>query len=246
MSEHIDTARRGLLGAALLVPVAGCTTTSVTRSVPPSASTTTIPYPDRIKSPLERAATGIGKRTPYVFDKIPPHSDLQDWPERWGCDCSGFVGWCFRIGRWPHELGDAQFYTDVVYADALAPEGRNIFFRRTEHPRAGDVVVFPRYRTVPNDPCSGGAGHIALITAFRTPTSFHTIDCAQSSWNDFQDAIRRRDQTKFTEHIDLLAQVRHDHPHIDPKYVREPIFARFQRPQFEVQVIDVGACHHGG
>jgi hypothetical protein len=188
------------------------------------------PSVERVRRPLERAQSAIRRGTRYKLDTIPPHPDLQVWPGAWTCDCSGFIAWCFRIGRYPPELDDLQFTTDRVFRDAKRATD-NVFFKETDRPRAGDVVVFRSYRLTPEEG-SGDVGHIAILSAYTSATDFRMIDCASSSYKGPErDAIIPGDQTKFVNHRAQLAEVRERFPDIDPQYVQDPIFARFILPR---------------
>lgn len=210
----LELTRRSLmLGSVALALVAGLEA----RGSPSIAQS-------RVDALLARARSGLNKRTRYRIDVAPPSPLLPAWPVGIKADCSGFVAWCFGLGRYPPELHGYQLFTDSIVEDALLSTA-NRFFVRSDRPVIGGIVAYPWYRDEAGD---RKAGHIAIVTDVRSQNDYDILDCSKSAFLDpkIKDAIVEARDTKFEAHRMRLAGIRASNPAWPTSSLRDPIFAR--------------------
>ncbi len=100
---------------------------------------------DRVRA---RPLSARDRQTRYAFGNNPPPGDRDNWPTGWGTGCSGFVAWCFGLGRWPRQHLPSRLSTDAIFLDANRATGSQLF-SVTAEPKPRDIVIYPSYATLP-------------------------------------------------------------------------------------------------
>lgn len=112
---------------------------------------------------IERALSGLGKKTTYKSPGKMPSFNLSAWPKNAENDCSGFVDWCLQFSpnrKVDHPLykkiNGGWFETSAIHADGLSSVG---YFSKLDIPKPGAMLVYPDYTNI-----SGNHdGHIGIV-----------------------------------------------------------------------------------
>ncbi len=147
-----------------------------------------------VEALLVRARSAAGRQTRYQLGEggMNPGAAMPGTPSR-GCDCSGFVCWCFGIRRQTNHplyvrFNSGWINTDAMVHDAQHPTG---FFTQLEGPSVGCMVVFPSKRP------QRAYGHVGLVTAVRNGKVHKVIHCSSGNFTALGDAIQETGPTVF-------------------------------------------------
>lgn len=134
---------------------------------------------------LERARSGLGKRTKYVLGKggINPVKPLTK-----ECDCSGFVAWAIGI---PRELppGSDHWLQTTTYWQG---DGGHFDPVPKGEAQPGDLYVYPDF--------NGKQGHMGIITSTKNGVPEKVLHCSSGNYRRTGDAIQETPTTLFTSH----------------------------------------------
>ena len=145
---------------------------------------------------LEKARSASGHQIKYQLGEggMTPNAILPGNRSR-GCDCSGYVCWCIRLGRQTNHVLYTRFNGGWINTDAIVHDANSTtgFFTRLDKPKIGGIIVYPSKRP------SIRYGHVGIITGVRNNMVTKVIHCSLGNYRQSGDAIMETNADVFNK-----------------------------------------------
>lgn len=114
-----------------------------------------LPRPCPPSVAVDRAKRMLGRQEPYALGAGDHHPGKLDEPfTNGGCDCYGFVTWCYELPRHRpgYNRGSWSSVEDDANCDSIIEQSEHIhevidrLFESVDHPAIGDLLVWPSIR----------------------------------------------------------------------------------------------------
>lgn len=156
---------------------------------------------------VERAHSAIGHETHYMLGKGGRlwHKETPWEPGVRGCDCSGFIAWCYDVDRYKPDPWYSKYNGFWLETSAVVRDARSPFGLFTEVPwqevLPADVLVWGDHVDADGKKHEGHIGLVATVNEKGVQTVIH---CSAGNARHFNDAIAETDAGLWLRRSDAI------------------------------------------